>query len=115
MLSSVQNSNFAPGRETGLMETTDPPVNSLGLDLEDPTVSSSSDIPHSIPDPNADDTSLTEIAADDAEKSVSADDAKPRDKKKPYVNLERVKTGGIPRVCLCFSILFNIPFTSSLG
>lgn len=83
----------------------DPPSNSLGLDLENLKISAPSDTPPplSIPkhsDHATDDTSDAPVPISPDAEDGKGDDSKngvSREKKKPYVNLERVKTGGAPR------------------
>jgi len=95
------------------MATPDPPPNSLGLDLahpepeppvdSQPTVASPPSPP---PEPttqsSTDSAGLATADADEAPSTTKVDDATKSNasKKTPYVNPERVLTGGLPRVNL---------------
>jgi len=91
------------------MATPDPPPNSLGLDLAHPepaedTQSKVASPPSSPPQPTAQsptDTAspTTTDAAATASSTTNANDATKSNapKKAPYINPERVKTGGLPR------------------
>lgn len=78
--SDVTNSHL---RLTAMASTSEPP-NSLGLDFDQLKIQ---------------DTTETESKPEDPPQSPSQDAAEPAEKKKPYVNPERVKTGGNQRVC----------------
>ena len=96
------------------MATPDPPPNSLGLDLVRPEPASdpqtSSPSLESAPTPQP----ATKPAANStaaASTTPTTDGAKVEDvaksnvpKKSPYVNPERVKTGGLPKVETFFSL-----------
>jgi len=92
------------------MATPDPPPNSLGLDLAHPepeppvdsqptAASSPSPPPEPTTQSSTDTTGLATADADGAPSTTKVDDATKSNvsKKTPYVNPERVKTGGLPR------------------
>jgi hypothetical protein len=93
------------------MATPDPPPNSLGLDLAHPEPASDSQ-PKGAPEPSPPEptaqspTDTASPATPDAAATTSsvpnANDATKSNapKKAPYINPERVKTGGLPRVNL---------------
>lgn len=103
------------------MATPDPPPNSLGLDLvrpepaSDPQTSSpsleSAPTPQPATEPAANSTADTDTTTAAASTTPTTDGAKVEDvaksnvpKKSPYVNPERVKTGGLPKVETFFSL-----------
>ena len=106
-----------------MADSSDAAANSLGLDLDalkikdDPESSGSAEPPKedkSGPEPEStgvsepDDGAKAEedIAEDEEAKSPTSEGKKePKEKKKPYVNPERVKTGGAQRVCWMGNIL----------
>ncbi|KAI1790714.1 hypothetical protein LXA43DRAFT_1014676 [Ganoderma leucocontextum] len=78
--------------------------NSLGLDLDalkikdDPDTAPSTDAADDVPPATADASQGTDEAKDEGEtKDATAGRKEPKDKKKPYVNPDRVKTGGAQR------------------
>lgn len=99
-----------------MADLSDAAANSLGLDLDalkikdDPESSGSAEPPKddkSGPEPESTETANPddgekaedEAAGDEEAKSPTSEGKKePREKKKPYVNPERVKTGGAQRV-----------------
>jgi len=94
------------------MATPDPPPNSLGLDLTHPEPavdSQSTEASPPSPPPQPTTQSSTDTASHDTD-DASAAETKPTNvdgatksnvsKKTPYVNPERVRTGGLPRVNL---------------
>ena len=111
------------------MAIPDPPPNSLGLDLvrpepaSDPQSSSpsleSAPTPQPATEPAANSTADTDTTTAAAATTPTTDVTKVEDvaksnvsKKSPYVNPERVKTGGLPRVETFFlaltSYLYNV-------
>lgn len=93
------------------MANPDPPPNSLGLDIvqSEPASDAQSNPPSPSPQPttqsfaDATDSVATDTAASPTTPTDKVDDdaTKPNvSKKTPYVNPERVKTGGLPRVNL---------------
>lgn len=91
------------------MSETQPANDSLGLDLN--TLNISDDTNKDAPEPTKEDSPSASPTADatspSAEQPPSStgpganEEKKPREpRKKPYVNPERVKTGGTQRVCL---------------
>jgi hypothetical protein len=96
------------------MANPDPPPNSLGLDIvqSEPTSDAQSTSANSpSPSPQQPSADVTDSVATDTPSSpttpatgtekVDDDATKPNlSKKTPYVNPERVKTGGLPRVNL---------------
>jgi hypothetical protein len=98
------------------MDNPDPPPNSLGLDIVQPDPAS--DAQSTLANPPSPSPQLTTQSLADTTNSVATDTAaspttpaidtdkvddatKPNvSKKTPYVNTERVKTGGLPRVNL---------------
>ena len=94
------------------MATPDPPPNSLGLDLAHPeppvdsqptVVSPPSPPPEPTTQSSTDTAGLATADADEAPSNTTkVDDATKSNasKKTPYVNPERVLTGGLPRVNL---------------
>ena len=103
-------------RPTQAMATPDPPPNSLGLDIvqtepaldAQPTIASPPSPPSeptTQPSTNATDSVANDTAVTPTTPATATDkvdDATKSNvlKKTPYVNLERVKTGGLPRVNL---------------
>ena len=107
------------------MAALDPP-NSLGLDLVHPEpVLDPQPTPTSVPSPppqpttppsaNATATTTTEVTTPTTDATKIDDAAKPTvTKKSPYVNPDRVKTGGLPRVKLIsFSVHIYTIYPSS--
>ena len=100
------------------MASPDPPPNSLGLDIaqSEPTSDAQSTLanppspspqPTTQPSTDAVDSVATDAPAAPTTPATSTDkldvvdDAKPNvPKRTPYVNIDRVKTGGLPRVNL---------------
>ena len=101
-----------------MADSADAAANSLGLDLDalkikdDPESSGSTEASKDEkPGPEPEKTDATkqedgdkadeEVAGDEEAMSPTSEGkkAEPREKKKPYVNPERVKTGGAQRVC----------------
>jgi len=83
------------------MATSEPPNNSLGLDLDTQTPTEpeqspkATELSSSVPASHSD-TIVAESADTNADQQWKDGDA--AEKKKPYVNPDRVKTGGSPRV-----------------
>ena len=78
--------------------------NSLGLDLEALKIkdgpNAAASAPEDVPPAAADASQETDEAKDDEEnKDATVGKKEPKEKKKPYVNPDRVKTGGTQRVC----------------
>lgn len=81
-----------------------PTSNSLGLDLEALKIKDGPDAapsaPEDVPSAAADTSQETNGAKDEEETNdATAGKKEPKEKKKPYVNPDRVKTGGAQRVC----------------
>ena len=81
--------------------------NSLGLDLDalkikdSPDAAPPTDAPKDASPAPEDASQATEDAAEDGDaKDPAGNKKEPKEKKKPYVNPDRVKTGGAQRVCI---------------
>ncbi len=84
--------------------------NSLGLDLEALKIKDGPDAASTAPEDDPPTSAGASQEADEAKDEEEAKDAteskkEPKEKKKPYVNPDRVKTGGAQRVCPQQSVL----------
>lgn len=95
------------------MATTSTP-NSLGLDFDQLQIQDSSNpVPQEETAASVQTESPDKPSKEDQPEAQNAVTTEPRDKKKPYVNPERVKTGGNQRVSP--SPLLSVLFSSFIG